>query len=142
MLHLLINHPYYSISLISFDRFGIFYTRDRKKCKESFWIFFIAWFKNGKKILIFGEEGIIKNKFHIYEKSVIVNKVDVKRIILLKKESYGNKGTYKYFIGYIYIYIYIYEDAALPLSLSSKFSQMNAYVKYFDRNSKYMIFFS
>ena len=29
-------------------------------------------------------------------------------MVLSNKESYDNKGSLKYFIGYIYIYIYIY----------------------------------
>ena len=87
-----------------------------------------------KKVLVFDEEGIIKNKFHIHEISVGIDKVDIKRIMLSKKESYGNKGSYKYFIGYIY------KGTALPLPLCIKFSQINAYVKYFDENSKYRNF--
>ena len=59
-----------------------------------------------KKVLIFGEEGIIENKFHVYKRSVSIDELDIKRIVLSKKESYGNKGSYKRFIGYIYIYIY------------------------------------
>ena len=82
--------------------------------------------------MIFGEEGTIKNKFHIYERSVSIDKVNIKRIILLKRESYGNKSSYKYFLGFIY------EGTALPSPLCIKVSQMNAYVKYFDKNSKYM----
>ena len=57
--------------------------------------------KMGKEVLIFGEGGIIKNKFHIYKRSVSIDKVVIKRILLSKKDSYGNKGSYKYFIGYI-----------------------------------------
>ena len=53
-------------------------------------------------------------------------------MILSKKESYGNKSSYKYFLGFIY------EGTALPSPLCIKVSQMNAYVKYFDKNSKYM----
>ena len=82
--------------------------------------------------MIFGEEYIIKNKFHVYEKSINIDKVDIKRIVLSKKELYGNKGSYKYFIEHIY------EDNALPLPLCIKFSQMNAYAKYFDKNNKWM----
>ena len=49
-----------------------------------------------------------------------------------KKDSYGNKGSYKYFIGYIY------EGTALPSPLCIKLSQMNKYIKYFDKNNKWM----
>ena len=51
-----------------------------------------------QKALIFGEDCINKNKFHIYEESINIDKIDVKRIVLSNKESYSNKGSYKYFI--------------------------------------------
>ena len=35
-----------------------------------------------KVVLDFGEVDIIKSKFHIYEGSVSINKVDIKRIVL------------------------------------------------------------
>ena len=35
-----------------------------------------------KVVLDFGEVDIIKSKFHIYERSVSIDKVDVKRIVL------------------------------------------------------------
>ena len=83
----------------------------------------------GKKTLIFGEEYIIKNKFHIYERSISIDKVNIKKIVLPKKESYGNKGSCKYFIGYMY------EGNALPSPLCIKVPQINAYGKYFDKNN-------
>ena len=82
--------------------------------------------------MIFGEEYIIKNKFHIYEKSISIDKVVIKRIVLCNKESYNNKGSHKYFIGYIP------KGNALPSPLCRKFPQMNAYAKYFDKNNKCM----
>ena len=50
--------------------------------------------------------------------------------MLSNKESFGNKGSYKYFVGYIY------ESNALPWPSCIKFPQMNAYAKYFDKNNK------
>ena len=41
--------------------------------------------------LIFGEECIIKTKFHVYEKSINIDKVEIKRIVLSNKESYGKQ---------------------------------------------------
>ena len=75
-----------------------------------------------KKTSIFGEDCINKNKFHIYEKSITIDKVDIKRMVLSNKESYDNKGSLKYFIGYIYIY----KRNALPPPLVIKFPKMNA----------------
>ena len=42
------------------------------------------------------------------------------------------------YIYNIYIYIYIYESNALPYYLCIKFSQMNAYAKYFDKDTKFI----
>ena len=60
-----------------------------------------------KNVLSFGEEHT-KNKLHIYERSVSIDKVNTKRIVLSKKVLYST-GLCKCFIGYIYIYIYIYK---------------------------------
>ena len=82
--------------------------------------------------MIFGEEYIITNKFHVYEKSIDIVKVDIKRIVWSNKELYGNKGLYKYFIGYIH------KGNALPSQSWIKFPQINLYAKYFDKNNKCM----
>ena len=50
--------------------------------------FFLALYKKKKKVLIFGEEYIIKDNFHIYEKSINIDKVDMKKLVLSNKESY------------------------------------------------------
>ena len=52
--------------------------------------------------------------------------------MLSKKDSCGEKGSFKYFIGYIN------ETDAFPVSLRIKLLHMNRYVKYFDSNSKCM----
>ena len=75
-----------------------------------------------KKVSCFGEKHIIKNKFHIHEGSISINGVDIERIELLKKESYGNKGSYKYFMD-------LYKGTALPSSLCIKLPQMNSCIK-------------
>ena len=72
------------------------------------------------------------HKIHIYEKSINTDKVDIKRIMLSNKESYGNKGSYKYFIGYIH------KGNVLSLSLCITFQQMNSYAKYFYKSNKCM----
>ena len=56
-----------------------------------------------------------------------MNEVDIKRISLSNKKSYG-KDSFKYSIGYRH------EGNACP----SKILQMNGYAKYFDKNSKYI----
>ena len=39
---------------------------------------------------------MVKIVFHIYEKSINIDKVDIKRIVLSNKESCGNKVQWKW----------------------------------------------
>ena len=55
---------------------------------KSFLSFFVELYKMGKKLLIFGEEHI----FLIFKKSINIDKVDIKRIVLSNKTSCGIKG--------------------------------------------------
>ena len=87
-----------------------------------------------QKVFIFGEDCINKNTFHKNKRPIGIDKVDVRRIVLSSKYSYGNKGSFKYFIGYIYI------GNVFPIPLCIKIPQMNGYVKYFDNNNKYINF--
>ena len=52
--------------------------------------------------------------------------------MLFDKTSYGNKGSYKYYIRYLH------ETDPFPSPLHIKLPKMNAFVKYFDNNNKYM----
>ena len=63
---------------------------------------------------------------------ISIDKVNIKIIVLSNKKSYGNKGAFKYFIGYIH------QGNAFPVPLYIKLPQINAFVKYFDNNKKYM----
>ena len=85
-----------------------------------------------QKALIFGEDFINKNAFHKNKRPINIDEVDIRRIVLSSKHSYGNKGSFKYFIGYIN------NSNAFPISLRVKLPQMNEYTKYFDKNDKYM----
>ena len=62
-----------------------------KEKKERILLFFLPLYEIGEKVLIFGEECIIKTKFHVYEKSINIDKVEIKRIVLSNKESYGKQ---------------------------------------------------
>ena len=84
------------------------------------------------KALIFGEDYINKNAFHKNKRPISIDKVDIKRIVLSKKYLYGNKGSFKYFIGYIHI------ANVFPIPLCMKLPQNNGYLKYFDNNNKYI----
>ena len=62
-----------------------------------------------------------KNLFNLHD-------LDVNKILVSKKESYGTKNSLKYFIGYND------DDVIRPLCI--KLPQMIGYVKHFDSNKK------
>ena len=72
----------------------------------------------------------IKN-FYRNKKLFNIHDLDVSKILVSKKESYGTKNSLKYFIGYND------DDAIRPLCI--KLPQMIGYVKNFD-SSKTMSF--
>ena len=78
----------------------------------------------------FDEKCIVKNLFPKYKRSINIEEVDIKKIVLSSKELYGNKGEFKSFI------VYISNAAIVPLYI--RLPQMNAFVKYFDSHNKYM----
>ena len=84
-----------------------------------------------QEAVYFGENGIIKSAFHKNKRPININEVDIERIKLLDKRSYG-KDSFKYFIGYSH------ESNTFPSPLCVKRPQMNAYTKYFDKNNKYI----
>ena len=61
---------------------------------------------------------------------ISIDKVDVINIVLSKKDLYGKKGSFKYFIGCIN------DTNVFPILLCIKLPQMNGYAKYFDSNNK------
>ena len=78
----------------------------------------------------FGENGIIRSAFYKNKKPININEVDIEEIVLSHKKLYI-KDSFKYFIGYRH------KGNAFPSPFSIKL-QMNAYVKYFDKNDKYI----
>ena len=79
----------------------------------------------------FGENGIIKSAFHKNKKPININEVHIEEIVLPHKKSYI-KDSFKYFIGYKH------KGNTFPSPLCTKLPQMNAYVKHFDKNKKYI----
>ena len=56
-----------------------------------------------------------------------IEEIDVNNILVSKKESCGNKNSFKYFIGYI--------DNDVIRLLCLKLAQMTGYVRKFDENA-------
>ena len=80
---------------------------------------------NGKSI-IFEDKKINKSNFYKNKKLFNIHDLDVNKILISKKESYGTKNSLKYFIGYND------NDAIRPLCI--KLPQMIGYVENFDSN--------
>ena len=69
------------------------------------------------KVFNFGKYYLNKNFFHKHKHLIDIDKVDIDKIAISSKDSYGKKGSFKFFIGYITNYI-------KPLCI--KLPQMNA----------------
>ena len=54
---------------------------------------------SGKKIN-FEDKKILKSDFYKNKKVNRIGDIDVNKILVSKKEPYGTKNSYKYFIGY------------------------------------------
>ena len=85
-------------------------------------------------VLSYCETGIDKNSFHKATASISIDEVEINRTVLFDKNWYGNKGLFKYYIGYRH------EDGTFsPLNI--KLPQLTGYTNHFDANSRYINFF-
>ena len=80
---------------------------------------------SGKSIK-FDDKKINKSNFYRNQKLFSLNDIDVNKILVSKKESYGTKNSLKYFIGY--------NDSDVIRRLCILLAQMIGYVKHFDSN--------
>ena len=80
---------------------------------------------SGKNI-IFDDKKISKSNFYKNKKLFSIYDIEVDKILISKKESYGKKSSFKYFLGFND------DDVIRPLCI--KLPQMIGYVKHFDSN--------
>ena len=78
------------------------------------------------KSINFDDKKINKSNFHKNKKLFSFNDIDVNKMLVSKKESYGTKNSLKYFIGY--------NDGDVIRPLCIIIPQMIGYVKHFDSN--------
>ena len=71
-------------------------------------------------------KNINKSNFYKNKKVFKIDDIDINKILVSKKESYGTKNSLKYFIGYNN------DDVIRPLCI--KLPQIIGYVKHFDSN--------
>ena len=70
-----------------------------------------------------------KNAFHSNNSSININEIKINRTVLLNKTSYGNKGSFKHYIGYRHK-----EGNFSPLNV--KLPQLTGYAKHFNNDNK------
>ena len=87
----------------------------------------------GSKILSYGETAIIKSAFHKKTTSININEIEINRIVLFNKTSYGNKGSFKYYNGYRHT-----DGNLSPLSI--RLPQLTGYAKHFNDVDKVINF--
>ena len=78
------------------------------------------------KAIILEDKKINKSNFYKNKKLFNLHDLDVNKVLVSKKESYGTKNSLNYFIGYND------DDVIRPLCI--KLPQMDGYVKHFDSN--------
>ena len=83
-----------------------------------------------EKIIKFGDIEIQKQKFHQHKAPISIKNIDINKIVVTNKVSFGKKA-FKYFIGY--------KDSKKIKPLCIFLPKMSAYRKDFDE-TKYMSF--
>ena len=65
------------------------------------------------------ETCINKNAFHKSTTWINIDEIDINKIMLFDRTSFGNRDSFKFYIGYRY------KNEALPSPLNIKFPQLN-----------------
>ena len=81
---------------------------------------------NGKKIN-FSDKNIKRSDFYKNKKVTKIDNFDVNKILFSKKEPYGTKNSFKYFIGY--------NDNDVIRPLCVRLPQMTGYARKVDENA-------
>ena len=81
---------------------------------------------SGKNIN-FEDKKIKKSDFYKNKKINSIDDIDVNKILISKKESYGTENSYKYFVGY--------NDNDVARPLCARLAQMTGYARKFDENA-------
>ena len=75
----------------------------------------------------FDKKKIKKSKFYRNKKVSSIDDIDINKILVSKKEPYGTKNSFKYFIGY--------NDNDVIRPLCVRLPQMTDYARRFDENT-------
>ena len=80
-----------------------------------------------EKSINFDDKEIKISNFYKNKKINNIDDIDVNKILISKKESYGTENSYKYFIGY--------NDNDVTRPLCVRLAQMTSYARKFDENA-------
>ena len=80
-----------------------------------------------KTVIKFGETEIEKHKFYQHKSPILMNNIDINKIVASNKVSFGKKG-FKYFIGY--------KDAQKIRPISIFLPKMSAYIRDLEKFGK------
>ena len=94
--------------------------------KKTF-IFSLQYIKMSGKNINFNDKKIKKSIFYKNKAINNIEDIDVNNILVSKKEPYGNKNSFKYFIGY--------NDNDVIRPLCIRLSQMTGYARKFNENA-------
>ena len=94
--------------------------------KIFFTIFFQPIIRINRKSINFKDKKINKSTFYVNKKLFNIHDLDVNKILVSEKESYGTKNSLKNFVGYND------DDTIMPLCI--KLPKIITYVKHFDSN--------
>ena len=94
--------------------------------KKTF-IFSLQYIKMSGKNINFNDKKIKKSIFYKNKAINNIEDINVNNILVSKKEPYGNKNSFKYFIGY--------NDNDVIRPLCIRLSQMTGYARKFNENA-------
>ena len=94
---------------------------------KKFLLFFFTVYKNECREHKFWRKKNQKKRLYKNKKINIIDDIDVNKILVSKKEPYGTKNSYKYFIGY--------NDNDVIRPLCVRLPQMTGYARKFDENA-------
>ena len=94
---------------------------------KKFYFFSLLYIRMSIKNINFNDKKILKSDFYKNNKINSIDDIDVNKILVAKKELYGTKNSFKYFIGY--------NDNDVIRPLCVKLPQMTSYARKFDENA-------
>ena len=96
-----------------------------------FLLFFFTVYKNERKEHKFWQQKYQKSNVYNKNKKIFnIDNIDVNKILVSKKETYGKYNSLKYFIGY--------NDNDIIRPLCLRFPQMTSYINKFRENTTTM----